>query len=185
MPEVLSKPGAEVKQAAARRPGGGDQGCGMSFSLYFFSDDGATTTRGKYALILDATAFAEDNGFTAVWIPERHFQEFGGLHPNPSVLAAAIAARTRCIGIRAGSVALPLHHPVRAAQEWSMVDNLSNGRVAISLASGWHPDDFIFAPSDYERRKELMFENLGLIRRLWAGEEVDMSAMDGNSVPLR
>jgi len=66
-----------------------------------------------------------------------------------------------------------------------MVDNLSNGRVAISLASGWHPDDFIFAPSDYERRKELMFENLGLIRRLWAGEEVDMSAMDGNSVPLR
>src|SRR5499433_3320101 len=122
----------------------------LSFSLYFFSDDGSKDSAEKYRLVLESAKFADRNGFNAVWTPERHFQDFGGLYPNPSVLGAALAMITERVQIRAGSVALPLHHPVRVAEEWSVVDNLSNGRVAVSFASGWHPDDFIFAPAVYE-----------------------------------
>src|ERR1044072_8239679 len=82
---------------------------------------------------VERAMFAARHGFTAVWTPERHFQAFGGLYPNPSVLSAALAMITERVQIRAGSVALPLHHPVRVAEEWSVVDNLSNGRAAISF----------------------------------------------------
>ena len=65
-----------------------------------------------------------------MWTPERHFHAFGGLYPNPSVTGAAVAAVTKNVGVRAGSCVLPLHHPARVAEEWAVVDNLSNGRVA-------------------------------------------------------
>src|SRR6185369_7223304 len=157
----------------------------LSFSLYFFSDDGSKDSPDKYRLVLESAKFADRNDFSAVWTPERHFQDFGGLYPNPSVLSAALAMITERVQIRAGSVALPLHHPVRVAEEWSVVDNLSNGRVAISFASGWHPDDFIFAPGAYDDRKEVMFRNIELIQKLWSGETIMMPGVGDHNVPVR
>ncbi|HEU4766423.1 MAG TPA: MupA/Atu3671 family FMN-dependent luciferase-like monooxygenase, partial [Pyrinomonadaceae bacterium] len=151
----------------------------IDFSLYFFSDDGGKASDDKYRLVLESAKFADQHGFTAIWTPERHFQAFGGLYPNPSVLSAALAVLTERIQIRAGSVALPLHHPVRVAEEWSIVDNLSRGRVALSFASGWHTDDFIFAPEIYDERKEVMFRHIELVQRLWAGEKVKLPSAGG------
>lgn len=159
---------ADWKEREVARP--------VAFSIYFFSDDGSKQSDDKYRLLLESAKFADRHGFKAVWTPERHFQAFGGLYPNPSVLSAALAMITERVEIRAGSVALPLHHPVRVAEEWSVVDNLSRGRVAVSFASGWHPNDFLFAPNAYEERKEVMFRHIETIRRLWAGETV---ALDG------
>lgn len=157
----------------------------LSFSLYFFSDDGSKDSVDKYRLVLESAKFADLNGFSAIWTPERHFQDFGGLYPNPSVLSAALAMITERVQIRAGSCALPLHHPVRVAEEWSVVDNLSKGRAAVSFASGWHPDDFVFEPAAYEDRKEVMFRHIELIQRLWAGETVMMPGVGGREVPVK
>ncbi|HEY0544288.1 MAG TPA: LLM class flavin-dependent oxidoreductase [Pyrinomonadaceae bacterium] len=157
----------------------------LRFSLYFFSDDGSRASDEKYRLVLESAKYADEHGFSAVWTPERHFQDFGGLYPNPSVLSAALAVLTRRVQIRAGSVALPLHHPVRVAEEWSVVDNLSKGRAAVSFASGWHPDDFIFAPENYEERKAVMYRHIELVQRLWAGETVELPGVDGNVVAVK
>jgi natural product biosynthesis luciferase-like monooxygenase protein len=157
----------------------------LRFSLYFFSDDGSREAGAKYRLALESARFADAHGFDAVWTPERHFQPFGGLYPNPSVLSAALAAITTRVGIRAGSVALPLHHPVRVAEEWSVVDNLSGGRVAVSFASGWHPDDFVLTPSPYDDRKEVMFRGIETIRRLWAGETITLEGPQERRVEVR
>ncbi|MCC7142795.1 MAG: LLM class flavin-dependent oxidoreductase [Candidatus Eisenbacteria bacterium] len=157
----------------------------VELSIYLFSDDGSDEGSDKYRLALSSARFADAHRFRAVWTPERHFQGFGGLYPNPSVLGAALAAITSRIEIRAGSVASPLHHPVRVAEEWAVVDNLSNGRVGISFASGWHPDDFILFPSPYEERKETMFRGIETIRRLWAGEAVSFTAHDERTVAVR
>lgn len=156
----------------------------MRFSLYFFSDDGSKQTDDKYRLLLESAKFADRHGFAAVWTPERHFQAFGGLYPNPSVLSAALSMITERIQIRAGSVALPLHHPVRVAEEWSVVDNLSRGRVAVSFASGWHPNDFVFAPDAYEQRKELMFRHIEMIQKLWRGETVTLNSTGDRAVEV-
>lgn len=157
----------------------------LTFGLYFFSGDGSKETEGKYRLVLESARFADRHGFDAVWTPERHFQDFGGLYPNPSVLGGALAVLTERIRIRAGSVALPLHHPVRVAEEWSVVDNLSGGRVAVSFASGWHPDDFIFAPDAFDERRETMFAHIELIRKLWAGETIQLLGVKGQEVAVK
>jgi natural product biosynthesis luciferase-like monooxygenase protein len=156
----------------------------IDFSLYFFSDDGSKNSDDKYRLLIESAKFADSHGFNAVWTPERHFQAFGGLYPNPSVLSAALAMITERVQIRAGSVALPLHHPVRVAEEWSLVDNLSRGRVAVSYASGWHPNDFLFAPDVYEQRKEVMFSHIETIRQLWKGKTVEFPGVNGSPVQV-
>ena len=108
----------------------------MPFSLFFFSANEAEFAQVKYKLLIEAAKFADEHQFSAVWLPERHFHAFGGLYPNPSTLAAALAMVTERIRLRAGSVVWPLHHPIRVAEEWSVVDNLSNGRVDLSFATG-------------------------------------------------
>jgi natural product biosynthesis luciferase-like monooxygenase protein len=143
----------------------------MDFSLFYFADTGSVN-KERYRLLTEGAKFADTHGFSAVWTPERHFHEFGGLFPNPSVTGAALAALTERVSIRAGSVVAPLHHPVRIAEEWSVVDNLSGGRVGISFASGWHAVDFAFRPENYARRKEIVLETVETVRRLWRREPV-------------
>ena len=54
-----------------------------------------------------------------------------------------------------------------------MVDNFSKGRIGISFASGWHADDFVFAPDSYKTRREIMYRDIDIVRRLWQGEHRD------------
>jgi natural product biosynthesis luciferase-like monooxygenase protein len=143
-------------------------------SLFFFSADSAEQPADRYRLLFGAATFADEHGFTAVWTPERHFQRFGGLYGSPTVTGAALAVQTTRIAIRAGSVVLPLQNPLRVAEEWAMIDNFSNGRVAIAAASGWHVNDFVLSPGTYQNRYEDMFEKLALIQRLWRGEKVSL-----------
>ncbi len=157
----------------------------MQFSLYCFGSYPAEYDPDKYKLIIEGAKFADKHGFTAVWLPERHFHSVGGFSPNPSVIAAALARETEQIQLRGGSVVLPLHHPVRVAEEWATVDNLSNGRTGISIASGWHPNDFIFAPDAFDKRRELCIENMEVINKLWRGETVNFRAGAGSDFGVK
>ncbi len=157
----------------------------LSFSLFYFASDEGEGVADKYQLLLDGARFADRHGFEAVWTPERHFHAFGGLYPNPSVVSAAIAAITERVKIRAGSVVSPLHHPIRIAEEWALVDNLSKGRVGISFAAGWQPNDFVLRPENFADRKQLMFDNIDLVKRLWRGETVAFKGPKGNDVEVR
>ena len=160
--------------------GGGRAAGRMEFSLYYWgNDDGAG--RDKYRLLLEGAQFADQNGFCAVWTPERHFHAFGGPYPNPSVTGAAVAAVTRNLSVRAGSVVAPLHHPARIAEEWAVIDNLTNGRAGLAVASGWQPDDFVLRPENTPpANKAAMSRNIDQIRRLWRGEAVEFPRQDGS-----
>ncbi|MFI7703538.1 LLM class flavin-dependent oxidoreductase [Nonomuraea sp. NPDC049480] len=156
----------------------------MDFGLFYFADD-VTTGTDRYRLLLEGARFADTHGFSAVWTPERHFHEFGGLYPNPAVTGAAIAAVTENVAIRAGSVVAPLHHPVRIAEEWAVVDNLSGGRVGVSFAPGWHVVDFALRPESYADRRQVTMDTIDTVRRLWRQEEVELVDGAGESVKLR
>ena len=156
----------------------------MDFSLFYFAADAGERTRDRYRLLLEGAKFADTHGFAAVWTPERHFHAFGGLYPNPAVTSAAVAAVTERVEIRAGSVVLPLHNPIRVAEEWSVVDNLSNGRVGLSFASGWHANDFVLAPENFDDRRELMAAGIETIRALWRGESVPARSGDGRDIEV-
>ena len=141
-----------------------------TFSLLFFANAPAEAELGKFDLFRKSSRFADEHGFEAVWIPERHFHAFGGIFPNPALMAVVLAESTRRIRLRAGSVVMPLHHPIRVAEEWAVVDNLSGGRVDLAFAMGWNPNDFVLAPHAYRQRKELTFEGIAAVRRLWRGD---------------
>jgi natural product biosynthesis luciferase-like monooxygenase protein len=167
---------SDAAQAAAPAP---------EFSLFYFASDDSTDARQHYELLMEGAKFADREGFTAVWTPERHFHAFGGLYPNPVVTSAAVAAATSRVQIRAGSCVLPLHHPVRVAEDWAFVDNISNGRVGISFASGWQPNDFILMPDAFAKRQDEMVARMDVVRRLWRGESVAFPGPNGNLVETR
>ncbi|MCC5969954.1 MAG: LLM class flavin-dependent oxidoreductase [Pararhodobacter sp.] len=156
----------------------------MDFSLFYWGNDDGPGPR-KYELLLEGAKFADTHSFSAVWLPERHFHAFGGPYPNPSVLGAAVAAVTRNIGVRSGSVVAPLHHPVRIAEEWAVIDNLTNGRAALGIASGWHPVDFVLRPENAPpNNKTAMFDTIDKVRKLWRGESVEFDR-GGEMVPIQ
>ena len=184
-PEVESgrRPGMGAMESAETEPGGPPP---MEFGLFYFaSDEGEYSReagRDRYRLLLDGARYADEHGFSAVWTPERHFHAFGGLFPNPALTSAAIAVITERVQIRAGSCVLPLNDPIRVAEAWSLVDNLSNGRVGVSFASGWQPQDFVFAPQSYRERHDVMFRGIETVRSLWRGGTMTMPGGHGRDV---
>lgn len=151
------------------------------FSLLFFASNEAEYKENKYQLLIEAARFADRNGFRAIWLPERHFHAFGGLYPNPSVLAAALAMVTTRLRLRAGSVVVPLQNPVRVAEEWAIVDNLSGGRVDLAFAQGWNARDFVLAPDAYASRLQKLYDGMATVQRLWRGESIEL--VDGAGKP--
>ncbi len=174
----------EPAAPAALVPGGTPQ-----WSLFHFASEreGAATedAGAAYRLLIDAARFADTHGFAAVWTPERHFHGFGGPFPNPALVSAALAMVTRRVHLRAGSCVLPLHHPLTVAEDWALVDRLSGGRVGVSFAAGWQPQDFVLAPAAWAGRRQQMFEGIDAVRRLWRGEALAWPGPEGRTVTVR
>lgn len=156
----------------------------IDFSLLFFSSYNNKSASGKYDFIIDSAKYADSNGFKAIWVPERHFHEFGGLYPNPVVLCSALSMVTKNIELRSGSVVAPLHDAIRIAEDWSMVDNLSGGRIGVSFASGWNPNDFVLSNDEFSNRHEVMYAKISEVKRLWKGESVMRKNGNGREVNL-
>jgi natural product biosynthesis luciferase-like monooxygenase protein len=156
----------------------------IQFSLMYFASEEAGG-RDQYRLLLEGAKYADAHDFAAVWTPERHFHAFGGLYPNPSVASAAIATVTKKIGLRAGSVVMPLHHPARVAEEWALVDAISGGRVGVSFASGWQPRDFVLGPDNFQDARRLMIEGIEQVRRLWRGEALSFPGPNGDLFEIK
>jgi natural product biosynthesis luciferase-like monooxygenase protein len=154
----------------------------MDFSLLYFANREVADPPSEYDLLIETAKFADTRGFTALWIPERHFHPFGGAYPNPALAAAALAVSTKRIRLRAGSVVLPLHDPVPIVEDWSFVDNLSRGRVDLALATGWLPNDFVLAPDRYADRRRYSFDNIAVIQDLWRGKQIRRRNGEGNEV---
>jgi natural product biosynthesis luciferase-like monooxygenase protein len=180
---VIQEEGDRASLLDAQR-GGAPQGA-MGFGLFYFAADSTdAASRDAYKLLLEGARFADEHDFVAVWTPERHFHAFGGLYPNAAVTSAALAVLTTRVQIRAGSVVLPLHNPIRVAEDWAVVDNLSGGRVGLSFASGWHANDFALMPENYGRRRELMHEQIATVLSLWRGEKIRAVNGEGKEVEL-
>jgi natural product biosynthesis luciferase-like monooxygenase protein len=144
----------------------------MKVSLLCFADRDASYAEEQYALMLEAATFADQNGFEAIWIPERHFHPFGGAYPNPALAASAVATVTKNLRLRAGSVVLPLNDVLRVAEDWSFVDNLSGGRVDLAFATGWNPTDFVLAPERFAERRRETLEMIDQVKALWQGRAI-------------
>src|SRR5437899_12203804 len=129
---------------------------------------GPATHPELYAACLDQCAWADRLGLDFVVLSEHHGVEDGYL-PAPLTLAAAIAGRTRRIPINVAAVLVPLHDPVRLAEELAVLALASGGRVSLVAGLGSRPDEFPMAGVEREIRGRLTEEYIDVLRRAWTG----------------
>src|SRR5690242_7571334 len=91
--------------------------------------------------IVDQAILAESLGYTSAWLPEHHFGLFGVL-PTPAPALTYIAARTTTLRLAAATVVLPCNQPLRAAEEWAVLDVLSGGRAIFSAGRGYDQREY-------------------------------------------
>ena len=132
---------------------------------------GAATDREVVEQALWEVDFAERHGFESVWVAEHHFSGYG-LIGVPSVYAAGIAQRTRRIRIGYAVAVVPLHHPLRLAEEISWVDHLSEGRVAVGVGPGFSAFEFGGFGVPVEERHARFLEGFDILRRALAEPEI-------------
>jgi natural product biosynthesis luciferase-like monooxygenase protein len=157
----------------------------MEFGIMFFASSEDSLSGDIYDLVKKCAIYGDENNFSSIWVPERHFTEFGGIFNNPAILQAAIATVTKRIRLNSGSVVMALHDPIRVAEEWAMVDNLSNGRIGLSVASGWNPDDFVFFPQNLKNKHEIMYEGISTVKKLWRGESIERLSGNGKKTAIK
>ncbi|MFF0146089.1 natural product biosynthesis luciferase-like monooxygenase protein [Amycolatopsis sulphurea] len=158
----------------------------MKLSVSFFgSGQEPASPQRRYQNVLGLAEHADELGLHTLWVPERHFQDFGDLFPNPAVLAGALVSRTQRIRIHAGSIVLPLHDLIRVLEDWSILDTLSGGRIGVSVGTGWHPLDFVIRPSAFAERRNITTIGLGLLRSGWREGRIRASDPQGEQREVR
>src|SRR5262249_53209811 len=127
-----------------------------------------------YRAIFAQIERAEALGWDDVWLSEHHFIA-DGYTPSMLALATAIAARTKRIDIGTSVLLLPLHDPLRVAEDAATVDVASGGRLQLGLAVGYRKGEFTGFGVPGKERAARMDEALPILRRLFAGERVTTS----------
>ena len=148
---------------------------GLTFGLaYDFRNPAqwAKSSEALYKETLDQIAWAEDLGLGSVWLTEHHFCD-DGYTPSPLVVAAAIGARTRQMRIGTNLLVLPLHDPMRIAEDAATVSILTGGRFLLGVGQGYHEAEFDAFGRKLRNRPSLLEEGIEIIRRAWTGEIVN------------
>jgi alkanesulfonate monooxygenase SsuD/methylene tetrahydromethanopterin reductase-like flavin-dependent oxidoreductase (luciferase family) len=125
--------------------------------------------------------FAERHGFESVWVTEHHFSGFGSIGV-PSVYAAGISQRTKRIRIGYAVAVIPLHHPLRLAEEISWVDHLSEGRVVVGVGPGFSAFEFGGFGVPVAERHVRFVEGFDVLRRALAEPEI---TFEGKRLAIR
>jgi natural product biosynthesis luciferase-like monooxygenase protein len=145
----------------------------MDFSLFYlptYRAGFAPTLNAFYAELTEAVKLADRLGWARVMTTEHHFHYYGGAVPNPAVLLAAWARETASIRLAAAVSLVPLRHPLQVAEDYALVDQLSNGRFDMGVSRGFVPHEFeAFGVSQAETADRMM-EGLDIIEKFWAGE---------------
>lgn len=139
------------------------KGC-LDFGLFFFAAEHDGQDR-PYSTLLEA-ARRVDGHLRFISVPERHYHRFGGIYPAPALALGALAAITTNVELRFGSLIAPLHGVVEMVEWYSMLQELSSGRIGIAFGSGWHRRDFLLCPERHERRRTLLFEAIAEFQAL-------------------
>jgi len=117
---------------------------------------------------------AEAWGYESFWLPENHFGE--GAIPEPMMLLAAVASATRRIKLGTTSYLLPLRHPLQAAEQVAVLDQLSGGRVILGVGRGYMPALFDAFNVERAEKREIFAESLAVMQRAWSGAALGADA---------
>jgi alkanesulfonate monooxygenase SsuD/methylene tetrahydromethanopterin reductase-like flavin-dependent oxidoreductase (luciferase family) len=145
----------------------------MEFGYFTLSDNHyADNPRTPNQFVADITAealHADAIGMHSAWIGEHHFNSLGVLS-CPDLVLAYVAANTRHIRLAPAVTVLPLHHPIRVAEQWATLDLLSHGRVDFAAGRGYDKREYDPFHVSFADNQGIFEEGLELVRRLWSAE---------------
>ncbi len=124
----------------------------------------------RYRMGLAQIIHAERCGYDSAWVAQHHFHENEGGLPAPLIFLAQAAARTSRIRLGTGIITLPLEMPIRVAEDTSVLDHMSGGRLEVGVGPGGNMTAFRAFGLDSENRGSLMDAHLALLRTAWAGQ---------------
>ncbi|MGH2757796.1 MAG: LLM class flavin-dependent oxidoreductase, partial [Actinomycetota bacterium] len=130
------------------------------------------TFHQEYRDYIDLVRVVEDEGLDSAWVSEHHFAEDGYL-PSLLPLLAAFAAVTERIELGTGVVLAPFHDPIRLAEDYAVVDQVSGGRVICGLGIGWRDEEFRAFDVDTKSRTRRLREIVEILKLAWSGERFD------------
>jgi alkanesulfonate monooxygenase SsuD/methylene tetrahydromethanopterin reductase-like flavin-dependent oxidoreductase (luciferase family) len=145
----------------------------MEFGYFTLSDNNyADNTRSANQFVADITAealYAEELNMHSAWIGEHHFNSLGVLS-CPDLVLGYIAARTKRIKLAPAVTVLPLHNPIRVAEQWATLDLLSGGRVVWAAGRGYDRREYEPFHVSFDDNQAIFEEGLELVHRLWQAE---------------
>ena len=142
------------------------------------------TTGQLYREILEQIERADQLGYESFWIAEHHFHEYGAV-PRPAILLGAAAQRTSRIGLGSAVVVLPFDHPLRTAEDFAMVDTLSEGRLMLGVGSGYLKHEFEGFGVQPEEKRSRFDEGLTVLLNAWSGKRFSFAGETCNVEELQ
>ena len=135
-----------------------------------------------YATMLDQCQYGDEHGFTGVTISEHHGVD-DGFCSSPLTVAAAVAGRTKNVMISISALLVPLHDPLRLAEDIAALDLLSGGRTAVIAALGYRDEEFEMFGADRSTRGRDLEEAIAVMRQAWTGEPFEYRGRTARVTP--
>lgn len=152
----------------------------MKFGMLHLFENPAPKT--EYEIVHEQLALmraAEDLGFDSIWPAEHHFTEYGYC-ASPAVTLAALASVTKRIRLGTGVVVLPFNHPIRVAEDYAMLDLMSDGRVDFGVGRGYQPGEYQGFGIDQSKSRGIFNEYLEVILQAWTQDRVNFKGVHFN-----
>lgn len=146
------------------------------------SPDWAAPTEKLYRSAVDQCSWADDAGFDSVVLMEHH-ASIDGYLPSPIVMGAAVAAVTESVLIRLSLVLLPLHHPLKAAEDLAVLDLISGGRLRLTVGLGYREEEYEQFGVNIKHRPSLMEEAVEALKNAWTGEPFEFQGRTVRILP--
>ena len=121
-----------------------------------------------YEELSESVELADQLGWTRALTTEHHFHYYGGAVPNPAIILAAWAQKTKNIRLAPGVSLMQLRDPLKVAEDYALVDQLSGGRVDMGVAKGFVPHEFEAFHIDQAEASARVAEGLEICRQFWA-----------------
>lgn len=123
----------------------------------------------RYNAMLEMSEFADKHGFYGASLEEHH-GAFNGWSPTPMMNAAMILARTKTLTVSLSALLLPLHDPIRVAEDLAVVDLMSKGRLTTIVGLGYRPEEYHLHQKDWSKRGKIMDHSVDTLLKAWTGE---------------
>jgi len=133
------------------------------------SPPGTAPHRELYAAMLDICGWADENGFACANFGEHHLST-SGYNPSPLVTCAAVAGRTKRIGMRPNVLLAPLYDPIKLAEDSAVLSLVSGGRFQLAIGSGYRAKEYAAFGRDLTKRWSLLIEAARVLKQAWTGE---------------